>query len=87
MSKFVYLFTAEDQEGQTIVFQARGAFSAKTGDLILYNGDLFKIRKTNYCSAESDDYAMISDISTIRNAEVIYTPFWEDKENIIDEPS
>ena len=87
MSKFTYLFTAEDQEGQTFVFQAEGAYSAKPGDLILYNGDLFKIRKTNHCHTEGDDYAMISDLATIRNAEVIYTPCWQNKEQIIDEPS
>ena len=87
MPKFIYLFAAEDEEGRTFVFQADGAYSVKPGDLILYNGDLFKIRKTNHCAVDGDDYAMISYLDTIRNAEVIYTPCWEDKENIIDEPS
>lgn len=87
MPKFVYLFSAEDSSGQTFVFQADGAYSAKPGDLILYNGDLFKIRNTNYCPTESDDYAMISDLATIRNAEVIYSPCWQNKEQTTDEPS
>jgi hypothetical protein len=80
MSKFTYLFTAEDQNGAVSTFQADGAFTARPGDLILCDGELFTIRKANCCDIYGDDYAMISDIADIRHAEMIFSPIWHKEE-------
>lgn len=87
MYKFTYLFTAEDVTGKVFVFQAENACSAKPGDLILYDGYLFTIRKTNHIVVDSDDYAMIADITEIRDAEAIYSSCWQKKEKETDEDS
>lgn len=80
MPKYVYLFTAEDVNGEPFVFQADGAFCTKPGDLILCDGELFSVRKTNHCAIDGDDYAMISDITHIREAEIIFSPSWHKEE-------
>lgn len=80
MSKFIYLFTAEDANGVPFVFQAVGACSTQPGDLILCDGELFAVRKTNHCIIDGDDYAMISDIADIRDAQTIYSPHWHKEE-------
>ena len=75
MSKYVYLFTAEGAEGLA-VFQASSARCASEGDLIRYKGEVFEIKGCCYCSIESDEYRMISQLANILDADAIYTERW-----------
>lgn len=87
MSKYVYLFTAENSAGQVSVFQAEDVYFVEPGDLIMYGGELFTVRKINHAAVDGDDYAMIADVTQIRDAEEIYTRRWRKAEEADDEDS
>lgn len=79
MSKFTYLFSAVDEAGTPHIFCADSAYSAGKGDLILHEGDIYTIQETCYCAKDSDEYALISNVSEIKEAETIFKPCWERK--------
>lgn len=77
MAKYTYLFVAEDGAQCPNLFQAADASCVTTGDLVEWDGELFKVTETVFTDVDGDAYRAFDALLDIKQAEKIYSPVWE----------
>ena len=83
MAKYMDLLLVKDEKGDKFIFLAPTS-KANEGDLVMLNGDLHEITKTDWINVESKTYQIFEEAGVLLIPDRILAPLW-DREEAIDE--
>ena len=80
MAKYMDLLLARNSAGDGLVFLAP-CHKAEPGDVVIFEGEMFDIEKTDWISIESNTYQILQEACVLLTPEKIFTLRWQQEDS------